>query len=165
MSFQASLEKGSKKYPCPSCGQKTFTKYVDNSSGAYLDDTIGRCDRETKCGYHKPPGKTRRTSSQITHSKAQSTSETKPPTYIPYDMFNATLASYQKNHFTMGLSKLFGPDKASTLIKRYHIGTIGSKVVFWQIDQNMRIRTGKIMDYDPHSLKRQGKYFLGSFIL
>ncbi len=56
----------------------------------------------------------------------------------------------------MGLSKLFGPDKVSSLIKGFKIGSIGSKVVFWQIDQNMRIRTGKIMDYDTQTLKRQG---------
>ncbi len=50
------LEKGSKKFNCPACGSaKKFTRYIDKETGRYIADTVGRCDRETSCGYHLKP--------------------------------------------------------------------------------------------------------------
>ena len=53
--FEYSLEKGSKKFVCPRCEQKTFVCYVSNQTGKHLSFDVGRCDRESKCGYHKKP--------------------------------------------------------------------------------------------------------------
>ena len=49
------LDKSSKKYSCPECNKKTFVKYVDSTTGDYLPDRFGRCDRESNCGYFKTP--------------------------------------------------------------------------------------------------------------
>lgn len=45
------------RYRCPGCQHtdKTFTRYVDTSTGEYLPEQYGRCDRESNCGYHKLP--------------------------------------------------------------------------------------------------------------
>lgn len=45
------LEKGSRKFPCPQCGRKTFVRVVGYQDRQYLPDFVGRCDRESKCGY------------------------------------------------------------------------------------------------------------------
>jgi hypothetical protein len=49
------LDKSSKKYTCPSCDKKTFTKYKNLETGEYCPDEFGRCDRENNCPYHKHP--------------------------------------------------------------------------------------------------------------
>jgi len=55
--FKYNLDKSSKKFICPNCNKKSFVKYVDNETGNYLTDDLGRCDRESKCTYHKAPQK------------------------------------------------------------------------------------------------------------
>jgi hypothetical protein len=53
--YQNTLDKSSKKFSCPNCSKHTFVKYVDSETGNYLTDNFGRCDRESKCGYHSHP--------------------------------------------------------------------------------------------------------------
>lgn len=57
LSFRYKLDKSSHKYKCPGCNKKTLVKYVDNETGNYLNGNYGRCDRESKCKYHKAPSK------------------------------------------------------------------------------------------------------------
>ena len=43
------------RHTCPSCGRPhCFSCYVD-TDGNILDETVGRCDHESSCGYHKTP--------------------------------------------------------------------------------------------------------------
>jgi hypothetical protein len=57
-SFKYVLDKGSKKFHCPSCNKKTFVKYIEAKTGDYLStDDFGKCDREQNCNYHKAPPK------------------------------------------------------------------------------------------------------------
>ena len=43
------------RHTCPNCGRKRcFTLYVDEN-GIPLDETVGRCDHESSCGYHYSP--------------------------------------------------------------------------------------------------------------
>lgn len=47
---------GSNRFACPKCGRKKcFTRYVDADTGAYLDESCGKCDHTASCGYHYPP--------------------------------------------------------------------------------------------------------------
>lgn len=55
MEYRFILEPGSKKNPCPKCGQKTFTYFIDKLSGEILPPNFGYCDRRIKCGYFLPP--------------------------------------------------------------------------------------------------------------
>lgn len=47
------LDKSSKKYQCPSCGMKTFVRFVDKDLNLHQDLNFGRCDRESKCRYFR----------------------------------------------------------------------------------------------------------------
>ena len=40
---------------CPACNRThCFSPYVDDA-GNVLDPSVGRCDHESSCGYHKTP--------------------------------------------------------------------------------------------------------------
>lgn len=49
------LDPGSKKFNCPGCGKKRFVRYIDRTTGQYVDNQYGRCDRSDNCGFYKPP--------------------------------------------------------------------------------------------------------------
>lgn len=49
--YRYTLEDGSKKHLCPSCGRKTFVRVIDTITATYLPEVVGRCDRESNCGY------------------------------------------------------------------------------------------------------------------
>ena len=45
----------SSRHTCPACGKpRCFTYYVDEE-GEPLDVTVGKCDHESSCNYHKTP--------------------------------------------------------------------------------------------------------------
>jgi len=46
----------STRHTCPACKTKyTFTLYLDGNTGQPIHPTVGKCNREIKCGYHYPP--------------------------------------------------------------------------------------------------------------
>ncbi len=156
MNYRYSLEKGSKKFTCPSCGAKRrFRRYIDNQTGQYIGNDVGKCDRINECEYHKPP---RMAGKKIIPPPVfqKRKPKKKKISFIPFVIFRKTLIPYHQNSFITGLLKLFNSETVTSLIEKYHIGTINNKVVFWQVDEYMRIRTGKIMKYDPGKLKRIG---------
>ena len=59
MEYKYKLEKyagPNTKHICPQCGHKgVFTRYIDIDNRKYLADNVGRCDRESNCGYHHKP--------------------------------------------------------------------------------------------------------------
>lgn len=79
------------------------------------------------------------------------------PSFFPKDKFLATLKAYEKNNFVQFLIAKFGCKQATCLTEKYFIGTSrkwpGANI-FWQIDGAGRVRTGKIMRYDPTTGKR-----------
>ncbi len=168
--FRYRLENGSRKFRCPQCGQKRFVRYVDTLSGDYLPMEYGRCDREINCGYHLNPycdgyvrfndGQTD-TKKRVNNKNLEKAGRIKQTpgsvTYIAAKIYEASLKDHTDNYFALWLNDRFGPVSAQGLIDKYKLGTsdhwFGS-TIFWQIDQQERIRTGKIMLYDPTSGKR-----------
>ena len=125
------------RYFCPNCKHKTFVKYIDTKTGKHLDNTIGRCNREDKCGYHCKPNQ------YFKDNPVEAVS------YIPSKIFEASFAHNNENNFIKYLIELFGREITQKLIKKYCIGTDKyGKTVFWQMDKMGRVRTGKIMQYD-----------------
>ena len=77
--------------------------------------------------------------------------------YIPDELFKASLKGYEQNHFISYLINLFGSEITNNLINTYHIGSSKhwkGATVFWQRDLSGKIRTGKIMLYNALNGKR-----------
>lgn len=147
--------------PNPICGAKqSFAKYINSETKEYLSDYVGRCNKEIKCGYHYKP-KQYFEDNQITEFKPQFKPQKptiqKEPNFIDTDSFVQSLNHYDKNNFVSFLTGLFGTEVTNELVAKYYIGTSkkwNGATIFWQIDNQMKVRTGKIMLYNPDNGKR-----------
>jgi hypothetical protein len=154
------------RYRCPTCQQrdKTFSLYIDTETGEHIHPTVGRCNRESKCGHHYTPKQyfqDNNISFDTPQPKAYKprpvTPQPKPVSFIPVEVFKASLKAHETNHFVKFLINLFGVEVASQLVSRYFIATSkhwNGATVFWQIDTQGKVRTGKIMLYSPTTGKR-----------
>lgn len=152
------------RYHCPSCQQrdKTFSLYIDTETGEHISPIVGRCNRESNCGHHYPPKqyfKDNNISFDIPKAYKPSfvKPQQKPVSYIPIVYFKASLKAHETNHFVMVLINLFGVEIANELVSRYFIASSkywNGATVFWQIDTQGNVRTGKIMLYSPVTGKR-----------
>lgn len=151
--------------PAPNCGKgKTFSLYIDTETGEQIHPTVGRCNRESNCGHHYTPKQyfqDNNISFDTPQPKAYKprpvTPQPKPVSFIPVEVFKASLKAHETNHFVQFLINLFGVEVASQLVSRYFIATSkhwNGATVFWQIDTQGKVRTGKIMLYSPTTGKR-----------
>jgi hypothetical protein len=151
-------------YRCPSCHQKdkTFSLYIDTETGEPIHSTVGRCSRESNCGHHYTP-KQYFQDNDISQPKTYKPRPVPPPpkpvSYIPVEVFKASLnpTAFETNYFVQYLISLFDVEVASQLISRYFLATSkhwNGATVFWQIDTQGKVRTGKIMLYSPTTGKR-----------
>lgn len=80
-----------------------------------------------------------------------------PTSYVNPQLWAASMRLDKPNHFTAWLMSLFGIDKTMEVVNLYNIGTSrhweGANI-FWQFDTTNRIRSGKIMVYNPKNGKR-----------
>jgi len=148
--FKYMLDKSSKKHPCPMCGKKSAVAYIDIETDQYLDLKYSRCDREQKCGYHLKP-------EHETPSKEFVSPPPKPITYLPLKLIQNSGRNYKQNNFIQYLKTQFEDEAIQEMIKRYLIGTssyIENGCIFWQVDEQNRVRSGKMMKYNPKTGKR-----------
>lgn len=159
--FKYELERGSNKYKCPNCHRKTFVRFVNNDTGEYITGTFGRCDREQKCGYFNIPsmGNNNYIAMPIKLIPPE-------PSFISLHHVNSTFEPDREkdNNFIKFLNTLFSPKEVNTVVQNYLISTCsywGSSgaTIFWQIDEQERVRTGQIILYDSISGKRKKKPF------
>ena len=146
------LDKTSKKFNCPKCGEKRFVKYIEIETGHYAESQYGRCDRETKCGYIMYPNK-----NSIVNYNYVAPLPLKP-SYIEKEILKKTLTKYEINPLTTYLYNHYSKDEVNITIDKYQVGTsnqFNNSTVFWQMDNTGNIRTGKIMAYDIATGKRQ----------
>ena len=168
--YKYHLEKyhpGSKK-PCPQCGRKVcFTRYVDASGNHVFPKHVGRCDHEHSCGYHFSPSDYFRENPEesislsrkhvITPKNLSVTIKEQLPSFIDRSIMEQTLSHYAINPLYTFLARCMGKAEADRLCSLYRIGTSrkwGGAAIFWQVDYNGRVRTGKIMLYDATTGKR-----------
>lgn len=150
------------RHECPKCHDKrrTFTYYVDED-GQPLDPSCGRCDHESSCGYHYTPRDyfrdhpTNKPTTRNFMPKMQMPPKPKPLCTMPKGIVTQ-YASYD-SIFVEFLRGLF-PQKMviPRLGSLYGLGATKDKdVIFWQIDINGKVRSGKIMKYgeDGHRIK------------
>jgi hypothetical protein len=93
-----------------------------------------------------------------THKPKNTSPPPKPISFISNKILKDSLTGYETNHFVNYIISLFGVEVTSEVVSRYFIGTSNhywnGATVFWQIDTAGKIRTGKIMPYNPITGKR-----------
>lgn len=147
MEFLYKLDKSSKKYICPSCGKKTFVRYID-MSGNLADEKFGRCDRQYNCAYICIPNDKAEGEASFKKNVIE-----KPISYIPYEDGKDTFKDYDKNALCLFLIEKLGYDKFIKALELYQFGidqkTISNRdwVIFWQVDKYMNCRSGKMIKY------------------
>jgi hypothetical protein len=161
-----SLQKGGsiKKISCPNCGKhKCFTRYIDTEGRYTFPDSVGICDHLNNCGYHYSP---KEFFADHPEAKAGLFAQdqifqprkviTPPiivePTFIDNSIMEKSLCSYDHNPLFKYLSRVMGKENAERIFRAYNVGTAkvwGGSTVFWQVDADGRVRTGKVMVYDP----------------
>ena len=150
----------STKHTCPNCGaKKRFTLYVDGETHQPIHPTVGICDRVNKCGYHYPP---RMYFADNPNKRNQNSTPYKP--YNPPDIemtVNYIPASYvtksksNESNFIDFLKAKFENSAVQKIANEYQLGaTKNREIIYWQIDITGKIRTGKIMQYNPTTGKR-----------
>jgi len=151
------------RYTCPDCQtkRKTFVRYIDTETGQHIADDVGRCNRESKCGYHYTPKQyfEANTGLKMPQPRRNHRPQPKPQpvTYIPFETFKKSLQHYDANHLVTFLINRFGVDITKDLIDKYCIGTSKhwpGATTFWQMDVKGKIRTGKIVLYNRDTGKR-----------
>lgn len=161
MGYRYKLERGSKKFLCPSCGKKRFVRYVDTVTGEYLPEEYGRCDREGNCAHHSNPylnGYGKDTYKQVVNNSIKPQSQV----HFDYETFNQTLQHYKKNRFIQNLQNNvpypFTSYEINQLIKLYKIGTTkNGSTTFPYIDIHNNIRAVQVKEFD-HRNKTKGKW-------
>lgn len=150
------------RHKCPKCGDPhSFAYYLDGNTGLPIDKTVGRCNHESRCGYHYTP-KQFFIDNPVEKEHFISSVQQKPTQKhkrkignIPFQYVEKS-ASY-KSAFVYFLCGLFDRyTLESPTIKRviqdYALGaTKDGCVIYWQIDTKGKVRTGKVMKYDPNT--------------
>jgi len=152
----------STRHTCPECGQKqSFTLYLDGNTNEPIHRTVGKCNRESKCGYHYSPKQYFLDNPPLSPplvggwvgSISKPIALPQPIGTIPFSYVQNS-ASY-KNNFVRFLCEILTNEQIASIGENYAIGaTKSNEVIFWQIDINGKVRTGKIMQYNPETGRR-----------
>ena len=162
------------RYTCPNCERKRcFTRYIDDEGEVSFPDNVGKCDHEHSCGYHYTPKDYFREHPDFlskdklpypTRRNIQPKVVEKPISYIANAIMERSLSHYGINPLYQYLSKVFGEQETERLMKMYHVGTSykwGGSTIYWQVDKDDKVRTGKVMLYNPkdgHRVKEPRSY-------
>jgi rubredoxin len=149
------------RYECPDCGKKkSFARYIDTETDEQLNEKVGRCNRESGCGYHYSP-KEYFTDNNIPQDentfKTSKARVVQPINFIDDNVFKKSLTGYGSNHLVTFLKSLFNEKTVQDLAKKYQLGTSShwpGATTFWYVDTIDRVNYGKIMVYDPKTGKR-----------
>ena len=159
----------STRHNCPSCGQKqSFTFYLDGNTHEPIYKTVGKCNRESKCGYHYTPkqyfldnpslspplgGCWVGSACHVSNQPPQLITPPQPAGTIPFSLVENS-ASYRSN-FVRFLCEILTDEQIHSIGENYALGaTKNNEVIFWQIDIHGKVRTGKIMQYNPETGRR-----------
>ena len=153
----------STRHTCPECGQKqSFTLYLDGKNNAPIHSKVGKCNRESKCGYHytpkqfyndNPSSSIDNPSLKVCWDKSKPIVPLIPAGTIPFSFVERSV-SYKSN-FVRFLCEILTDEQIQAIGENYALGaTKTSEVIFWQIDIQGKVRTGKIMQYNPDTGRR-----------
>ena len=157
--FKYSLSKKGKAF-CPDCRRKSFVLYIDNATGNPLHSSCGKCDKDG-CGHHCPPKQYFADNNIPFDNPKDYLPRPKPtpkiqPSFIDEELFKRSLMNYDSNNFVQWLSGIVGKEQTEKARERYFIGTSkNGGTIFWEIDLQGKIRTGKIIVYDTSGHRRK----------
>lgn len=150
------------RHKCPKCGDPhSFAYYLDGNTGLPIDRTVGRCNHESGCGYHYTP-KQFFIDNPVEKERFVSPVQQKPIQkpqrkigYIPFQYVEKS-ASYNSSfvYFLCGLFDRYSLESPTIerLMQDYALGaTKDGSIIYWQIDTKGKVRTGKVMKYDPNT--------------
>ena len=163
------------RHTCPRCGRKhSFTRYIDTeNNNMYVGDDVGKCNRLDKCGYHYPPrqyfadhpwlndNNSVAFLQNIGKSKKAKATKPSPPEHkplctIPDEVFDEMASRTTPSCHMQWLERRFGSEYAEFIRENYYVSsTADGRTIFWQIDAERRIRTGKVMAFDITSGRRK----------
>lgn len=172
---------GRNRYTCPHCGRKKcFTRYVNTETGEYVDDTCGKCNHESSCGYHYPPLEYHRDHPEqrpqsnektfiggspcvIGHTKPRLTPATLPLVQTEFFPLGWAIEGTQRpSTFSRWFCRLpFPPELKQQVLADYYVGgtrydisidhiNYGPAVVFWLIDEKQQVHDAKLMAYQTN---------------
>ncbi len=173
----------SSRHTCPACERpRCFTLYIDDN-GNILHPTVGRCDHESSCGYHRTPrqyfhdhpehrhfvipserSESRQSTKSLEHQRKNllhyrhARPDRAFPGVIPQNLIPPPSAA---NHLITYLKTMIPSSAIDRIIADYRLAsTPDQAIIFLQIDQDNQCRTGKIMQYNPttgHRIKDPDK--------
>ncbi len=154
------------RHQCPSCGdKKSFCRYVDDE-GIMIHESVGRCNHESGCGYHLTPREFFEANPEQDprrHKEPSSAHPLSSPRTIraPDGSKAGTIGTIPMEYVTRSRSDdsrlvryltSLAPDmgQLKPVLDRYLIGaTRSGATIFWQIDRQQQVRTGKVISYKP----------------
>jgi hypothetical protein len=160
----------SSRLVCPNCGKRDFVPYIDTQTGEILDETCGRCNRESHCGYHLPPSeffkqnpgarpqgdawreepdwlRQKLQSARASHAKPKASL---PVNTLPAEIVQKTIRMEPRSNLVKYLENTFDPLITEGLVVMYNLGvTRDLATIYYQRDRKGRYRGGKIIQYDP----------------
>jgi hypothetical protein len=156
------------RHTCPTCGSRNCFVRYQNENGEYLAEDVGRCNRESKCGYHKKPKEfyaDNPTNSKFAQVRAKKSEQIKtqiraekPKSFdvIPPEHLKATLGNYDRNAFVQFLFNLFPDcsDEIQAVLSLYFVGTYQDYTSFPSIDRLNRICRAKLIRFNQTTGKR-----------
>lgn len=158
MEYKYTLDPTSKKFRCPKCEKKRLVKFINNESKKYAPSEFGRCDRESACGYFKYPSSNKQQYLPTTESYVAIPKKT--ISYININVLDRFGNNYNQNNFISFLLQHFDESLVYDTIIEYNICTSNywkGATIFLQIDNEFKIRTGKLMLFDALTGKRVKK--------
>lgn len=165
-----------KKVRCPDCGHYTFVPYYNKETGQPFDGNLfGKCDRAVNCGCHRIPNvqdyRDRGLVVEVeddkplpkpkVHPRVQELiceeSEDEFDIINPKYMFQSFAHDYWDISLFRWLTGYFPKELVQEVFRHYLVGyspKYGGSPLFWQVDEDGNIRSGKIMGYNPANGKR-----------
>ncbi len=156
------LQSIASRHTCPGVSTKMFFP-IYRYGGPSPFEYVGRCDREQKCGYHLTPktyfeqNPEQCEQTQVRERPFRPALPPSPTSYVDEALVKQSMSHYKENKLFQFLLSQFGEDESLRLMKLYRIGTANhwqGSTVFWQTDIQGKVRTGKIMLYNPANGRR-----------
>lgn len=149
--YRYRLDTSSKKFICPKCEKKTFVRFVETETLAYLSNDLGRCDRESNCGYFSRP------TGMLMSKNEKPLLVSLPTSFHGLELVEKSMMINLENNFVQFLKTIFSEAEVNEAVRKYLICNSkrwSGATVFWQIDNNERVHAGKILAYNQETGKR-----------